>query len=694
MSGASLVRTEHEGAVALLLMDNPPVNAMSHALRAALKAALDAALADPGTAAVVVMGAGRAFIAGADITEFGKTRIEPLTPTLIATIEAAGKPVVAAIHGFAFGGGLEFAMGCHYRIAAADARLGQPEVKLGLIPGAGGTQRLPRLVGLKLALEMITGGEPIGAEAAHAAGLVDAIAAGDLRRAAVAFAARLARERAPLRRVRDLPPPAADEDAVRQAREAIARRKRGVLAPQSCIEAVAAARLPFDEGIARERALFADLVNGDQARAQRHIFFAEREAGKIPDIAADMTAQTVARAAVIGAGTMGGGIAMCFANVGIPVTLVESDAAALERGLATVRRNYAASARRGGLSPAELETRMALVAGSLSYDDIAPADVVVEAVFEDLPLKQEVFATLDRIARPDAVLATNTSYQDVNAIARATRRPERVVGMHFFSPANVMRLVEVVRGAATAKSALATAMALARKLRKVPVPVGVCYGFVGNRMLSQRSLAIERLMLEGAMPQEIDAALVEFGFPMGPFAASDLAGLDVGWRARKARGAVSPVADALCEAGRFGQKTNAGYYRYEPGSRTPLPDPEVERIIIAASARLGIARRKIASSAMIDRVLLPMVNEGARILEEGIALRPGDIDVIWVYGYGFPVHRGGPMFYADTMGLAAVSARLVEEARLRNDAHLAPAPLLARLAAAGQGFAALEARGG
>jgi 3-hydroxyacyl-CoA dehydrogenase len=382
---------------------------------------------------------------------------------------------------------------------------------------------------------------------------------------------------------------------------------------------------------------------------------------------------------------------MCFANAGIPVTIVETGREALDRGLATVRRNYDSSASRGGLAAGDVERRMGLMTGSLSFDDVAGADVVIEAVFEDLPLKQEVFAKLDRIAAPDAILATNTSYQDVNAIAAATKRPERVCGMHFFSPANVMRLVEVVRGAATSKPVLASAMALGRKLRKVPVPVGVCYGFVGNRMLSQRSRAVERLMLEGALPHEIDAALVAFGFPMGPFAASDLAGLDVGWRARKARGATSPVADALCEAGRFGQKTGAGYYHYEPGSRAPIPDPEVERIIVETSRRMGIARRTIAASDMIERVLLPMVNEGAHILEEGIALRPGDIDVIWVYGYGFPVHRGGPMFYADSYGLLAVTHRLREQAKQFDDASLAPAPLLTRLAAEDKSFADLGA---
>jgi 3-hydroxyacyl-CoA dehydrogenase len=694
MSEATLVRSERDGTVAVLVMDNPPVNALGHALRFALKGALDAAVADPAISAIVLIGGGRSFIAGADITEFGKPRAEPLTPALIATMEASPKPVIAAIHGYALGGGLEFAMGCHYRIATPETRLGQPEVKLGIIPGAGGTQRLPRLVGVPLALEMIAGGEPIGAKEALEKGLIDAIASGDLRADAVAFAQKLVRERAPLRRVRDLAVPPSDREAFGRYRGGVERRRRGVIAPLRCIEAVeAAATLPFDQGLARERELFADLVNSDQAKAQRYFFFAEREAGKIPDLAADVPVQPVKTAAVLGAGTMGGGIAMCFANAGIPVTVIETGAEALERGLATVRKNYEASAARGGLAPGDVDKRMGLITGALSRDAIATADVVIEAVFEDLPLKQEVFAAIDRIARPDAVLATNTSYQDVNAIAAATQRPERVCGMHFFSPANVMRLVEVVRGAATSKPVLATAMALGRKLRKVPVAVGVCYGFVGNRMLSQRSRAIERLMLEGALPQQIDGALVAFGFPMGPFAASDLAGLDVGWRARKGRGATSPVADALCEVGRFGQKTNAGYYHYEPGSRAPLPDPEVERIILVTSAKLGITRRAIADAEIVDRVLLPMINEGARILEEGIALRPGDIDVIWVYGYGWPVHRGGPMFHADATGLAAVSARLAEQAKLLDDPSLAPAPLLATLAKDGKGFADLAARG-
>jgi 3-hydroxyacyl-CoA dehydrogenase len=687
-SPAASVRIERDGAVAVVVIDHPPVNAMSHALRTALKSALDQSLADAAISAVILMSAGRSFIAGADITEFGKPRAEPLTPTLIATIEAAGKPVIAAIHGFALGGGLELAMGCHYRIATADARLGQPEVKLGILPGAGGTQRLPRLVGVKLALEMIVGGEPIGAKEALEKGLIDEIATGDLRQAAVAMAGRLVRDNAKLRRVRDLPIPPAESALFGDYRGTVERRRRGVLAPLRCVEAVeAAATLPFDEGLAKERDFFAELVNSDQAKAQRYFFFAEREAAKIPDLAAETPVQGVKSAAIIGAGTMGGGIAMCFANIGIPVTMIDASREALDRGLATVRRNYEASASRGALAAPEVETRMALISGALDTQAAAGADIVIEAVFEELALKQQVFRTLDRVAKPGAILATNTSYQDVNAIAAATRRPEQVLGLHFFSPANVMRLVEVVRGAKTAKPVLAASLALARKIRKVPVTVGVCYGFVGNRMLSQRSRAVERLLLEGALPQQIDAALVAFGFPMGPFAAADLAGLDVGWRARKGRGATSPIADALCEAGRFGQKTGGGYYHYEGASRAPLADPEVERIIVAASERLGLKRRAIAADEMLDRIILPIANEGARILEEGIALRAGDIDVIWVYGYGWPMHRGGPMFYADSIGLQAVAARLTAQARALDDATLAPAPLLARLAAEGRGFA-------
>ena len=689
-----VVRSARERAVAILTIDSPPVNALSHAVRSGIKSALDAAIADASVAAVVLICAGRTFVAGADITEFGKPMREPGLAAVIGTIEASTKPVVAAIHGTALGGGLELALACHYRVAVAAARLGLPEVKLGILPGAGGTQRLPRVVGVPLALDMISGGEPIGAAVALQHGLVDEVAAGDLRAAAVGFAEKVVREGLPLRRIRDmsdklkLPEP----DFFRNYRATLGKRKRGLEAPQACIDAVeAAVTLPFDEGLKRERELFLKLLGGEQSKAQRYFFFAEREAAKIPDVPADTPVRPIGKAAVIGAGTMGGGIAMNFANAGIPVTVVEADAAALERGLGVVRKNYEISASRGGMESGEIATRMGLIKGSISYDDIADADIVIEAVFEDMALKKDIFARLDRMAKRDAILATNTSTLDVNTIAAATSRPESVIGLHFFSPANVMRLLEIVRGAKTAKPVIATSMALAKTIRKVPALVGVCDGFVGNRMLAQRGREAERLLIEGALPHQVDKVLTDFGFPMGPFAMGDLAGLDVGWRVRQARGTKAPIADALYEAGRLGQKTGAGYYHYEPGSRAPLPDPEVERIIVGVSEKLGVERRPIAEPEMLERLLYPMINEGAKILDEGIALRPGDIDVIWVYGYGWPVYRGGPMHYADTVGPARIAERLGAFAQRFGERALAPAPLLQRLAAEARGFADWQA---
>ncbi|HZB92230.1 MAG TPA: 3-hydroxyacyl-CoA dehydrogenase NAD-binding domain-containing protein [Stellaceae bacterium] len=689
-----VVRSARERAVAILTIDSPPVNALSHAVRSGIKSALDAAIADASVAAVVLICAGRTFVAGADITEFGKPMREPGLAAVIGTIEASTKPVVAAIHGTALGGGLELALACHYRVAVAAARLGLPEVKLGILPGAGGTQRLPRVVGVPLALDMISGGEPIGAAVALQHGLVDEVAAGDLRAAAVGFAEKVVREGLPLRRIRDmsdklkLPEP----DFFRNYRATLGKRKRGLEAPQACIDAVeAAVTLPFDEGLKRERELFLKLLGGEQSKAQRYFFFAERDAAKIPDVPADTPVRPIGKAAVIGAGTMGGGIAMNFANAGIPVTVVEADAAALERGLGVVRKNYEISASRGGMESGEIATRMGLIKGSISYDDIADADIVIEAVFEDMALKKDIFARLDRMAKRDAILATNTSTLDVNTIAAATSRPESVIGLHFFSPANVMRLLEIVRGAKTAKPVIATSMALAKTIRKVPALVGVCDGFVGNRMLAQRGREAERLLIEGALPHQVDKVLTDFGFPMGPFAMGDLAGLDVGWRVRQARGTKAPIADALYEAGRLGQKTGAGYYHYEPGSRAPLPDPEVERIIVGVSEKLGVERRPIAEPEMLERLLYPMINEGAKILDEGIALRPGDIDVIWVYGYGWPVYRGGPMHYADTVGPGRIAERLGAFAQRFGERALAPAPLLQRLAAEARGFADWQA---
>jgi 3-hydroxyacyl-CoA dehydrogenase len=685
-----LVSLDLLGRIAVLTVSNPPVNALSHGVRLGLHDRVRQAAADGGVDAIVLACAGRTFIAGADITEFGQPPRPPSLHEVLDAIEASGKPVVAAIHGTALGGGLEVALACHWRVAVRTARLGLPEVKLGLLPGAGGTQRLPRVVGVEKALSMIVSGEPIGAEEALRAGLVDELIEGELVAGALAFAERVVVERRPLRRVRDLDDRIAAArgrpELFAEFRRSVARQTRGFRAPERCIQAVeAAVTLPFEAGLRRERELFVELLGSPESKAQRYFFFAEREAGKIPDVPADTPVHDVRRAAVIGAGTMGGGIAMCFANVGIPVTLVEVSREALERGLGVVRRNYEATAAKGRLTADDVARRMALLTPVTDFEAIAGADLVIEAVFEEMPVKKEVFARLDAVCRPDVVLATNTSTLDVNEIASATRRPESVIGMHFFSPANVMRLLEVVRGARTSKTTIGTAMAVGRRIGKVPVLVGVCYGFVGNRMLHQRGREAERLLLEGALPEQVDRVLYEFGFPMGPFAMGDLAGLDVGWRIRKGRGERAAIADRLCELGRFGQKTGAGYYRYE-GDRTPRPDPEVEKIIVDVSAELGITRRPIRDEEILERLLYPMVNEGAKILEEGIAIRASDIDVIWVYGYGWPVYRGGPMFWADSVGLAAIRDRMLEFRRRSGRDSWRPAALLERLATEGRGF--------
>jgi len=681
------VDLRRDGEVVVVTVDNPPVNALKREVRAGLAKALQRAHADDGVKAVVIVCAGRTFFAGADITEFGKPPQPPSLHEIIAAIEAMQKPVVAALHGTAFGGGFELALACHFRVAVADARVGLPEVKLGLLPGAGGTQRLPRLVGPEKALKMIVTGDPIVAPEASADGVIDEIVDGDLTGSAVAFARRVVAEGRPLKLVRNR-----DEKLIGEgfadAAETLTRRLRGRDAPAACVEAVRnAIVLPFEEGLRREGELFRKLVAGDQSKAQRHIFFAEREAAKIPDMPETTKICPIARAAVIGAGTMGGGIAMCFANAGIPVTVVETGRDLLQKGLDRVGANYRTTISRGGLSAEEMERRMGLINGVTEFDAVGEADVVIEAVFEEMAVKKQVFADLDRQTKTNAVLATNTSTLDVNEIARATTRPRDVLGMHFFSPANVMRLLEIVRGEQTSFEALATAVALGRRLGKVPVTVGVCYGFVGNRMLARRSVETERLLLEGALPQEIDTAVAGFGFPMGPCAMMDLAGLDVGWRIRQGRGEHTLIEDTLCEAGHYGQKTGKGYFRYDAGSRTPVPDPEVEKLILEASSRLGINRRPIPQEQIIERMILPMINEGARILEEGIATRPSDIDVIWVYGYGWPVWRGGPMYYADRLGLAHLRDRLSFYADRSRDETLQPAPLLQRLAREGRGFA-------
>jgi len=685
------VDLDRRGHVAVLTVDNPPVNALSRHVRQGLHEGLMQAGSDAGVHAVVIACAGRTFIAGADITEFGKPPTEPSLHSVLDLIESCPKPVVAAIHGTALGGGLEVTLACHYRVGVKGARFGLPEVKLGLLPGAGGTQRLPRVVGVQKALQMIVSGDPIGADEALKVGLIDEIVEGDLTAAGVAFAEKVLAAKRPLKKIRDLTDKIAaakgKPEIFAEFRKSVARQTRGFRAPETCIKAIeAAVELPFDQGIRRERELFTELMNSAESKAQRYFFFAEREAAKIPDVPGDTPSVDIKRAAVIGAGTMGGGIAMNFANAGIPVTVVEMAQDALDRGLGVVRKNYEATAARGRLTAADVDKRMGLIQGTTDWKTVADADIVIEAVFEEMPVKKEVFAKLDALAKPGAVLATNTSTLDVDEIASATKRPESVIGTHFFSPANVMRLLENVRGAKSSKSTVATVMALGRRIGKVPVLVGVCYGFVGNRMLHQRGLQAEKLILEGAPPHQVDKVLTDFGFPMGPFAMGDLAGLDVGWRIRKGRGVKSPVADRICELGRFGQKTGAGYFRYEKGERTPIPDPAVERIIAEVAAEQGIAQRKIGDDEIRERLLYPMVNEGAKILEEKIAIRASDIDVIWVYGYGWPVYRGGPMFWADGIGLRAVRDRMLAYKKESGDAFWTPAPLLDRLAEAGKGF--------
>ena len=684
------VDLDRRGRIAVLTINNPPVNALSQHVRQGLRDGVTQAIADATVGAIVITCAGRTFIAGADITEFGKPPREPGLHEVLDLIEGSLKPVVAAVHGTALGGGLEVTLACHYRVGVRTARFGLPEVKLGLLPGAGGTQRLPRVVGVEKALQMIVSGEPIGADAALNHGLIDAIVDGDLTAAGVAFAEKVLSERRPLKKIRDL------EDALAAARgkpevfadfrKSVARQTRGFRAPESCIKAVeAAVNLPFDAGLKRERELFLELMASPESKAQRYFFFAEREAAKIPDVPPDTPAKEIKTAAVVGAGTMGGGIAMTFANVGIPVTVVEISREPLERGLAVVRKNYEATASKGRLTAADVDKRMGLIRGTTDFGAIADADIVIEAVFEEMAVKKDVFAKLDKICKADAVLATNTSTLDVNEIAGATARPESVIGMHFFSPANVMKLLEVVRGVKTSKPVIATAMSVGRRIGKVPVLVGVCYGFVGNRMLHQRGKQAERLILEGALPQQVDKVLYDFGFPMGPFAMGDLAGLDVGWRIRKGRGERALIADRLCELGRFGQKTGAGYYRYESGDRTPIPDPDVEKIILEVSREQSVQRRPISDQEILERLLYPMVNEGAKILEEKLAIRASDIDVIWVYGYGWPVYRGGPMFWADQVGLKAIKTRMLEMQRRHGDVWQ-PAALLSRLADAGKAF--------
>jgi 3-hydroxyacyl-CoA dehydrogenase len=689
-----VVRYEREGKVGLIAIDSPPVNAASQAVRAGLLAALEQGLADPAAEVLALYGKGRTFIAGADIKEFGKPPAEPTLRQVIERYENAAKPIVAVLHGTALGGGLEMALGCHYRIALPGAKVGLPEVKLGLLPGAGGTQRLPRLAGLEAAIEMITSGRHVEAAEAEQLGILDAVLhETDPRQAAVDYGETIAIDKASVKRVRDLDqklkaPPGFFEAEQKK----VAQRHRGRFSPAKCVEAVqAAATLPFEQGLKRERELFDQCMASPQRKALIHVFFGERTVAKVPGMD-EVEPRPVKEAAVIGAGTMGGGIALCFANAGLPVTLVETTREALERGLERIRSTYESSVKRGSLSLKEMEHRMTLIRPSLDLGTVATADLIVEAVFEKMEVKQELFGKLDTLAKPGAVLATNTSYLNVDRIAAATNRPQDVLGMHFFSPANVMRLLEVVRAAKTADDALKTALAVGRQLGKVAVVAGVCDGFIGNRMLRYYQRQTYYMLEDGALPQEIDAAVTGFGFAMGPFAVYDLAGLDISYANRRREDATRDPAeryvhlpDQLVEAGRLGQKSGAGWYRYEKGSRAPHPDPAVEEMILAASKEKGIARRAFSQEEILTRLLTALANEGAKLLGEGIALRSVDIDMVWINGYGFPAHEGGPMFWAEQRGLAKVLADV--ERYAREDAWAwRPAPLLVRLAREGKGF--------
>ncbi|TXL67103.1 3-hydroxyacyl-CoA dehydrogenase NAD-binding domain-containing protein [Zeimonas arvi] len=686
------------GDVAVITMNNPPVNGLGHGLRTGIVEGLRRAQADSAVKAIVITGAGKAFSGGADIREFNTPAAlaEPSLHTVIRAIEGSAKPVVAAIHSVAMGGGLELALGCHFRVAATGAQIALPEVKLGILPGAGGTQRLPRVVPLEMATNMIVSGAPVKSEKFKGTKLFDEIVEGDVTEAALAFARKAVAENRGLPKVRDLKIEHEDAEAFLQFSLNTAKSvAKNFPAPAACVEAIqAAVRLPFEQGMARERELFLHLVQTPESKALRHAFFGERAASKVPDVPADTPLRAIKSAAVIGAGTMGGGIAMNFVNAGIPVKLLEMKQEALDRGLATIRKNYENSARKGRMTMDDVEKRMSLIAPTLSYDDIGQADIVVEAVFEDMPVKEQVFRKLDEVMKPGAILATNTSTLDVNQIAAFTRRPQDVIGTHFFSPANVMKLLEIVRGEKTAKDVLATTLALSKTIRKTGVVSGVCDGFIGNRMIEQYSRQAGYMVEEGASPQQVDRAIEKFGFAMGPFRMSDLAGNDVGWYIRKRRYVERPdmkypkIADKICELGRFGQKTGAGFYRYEPGKRDAIPDPVVDKLIEEHRKELGLEPRKLSDDEIVHRLIFALVNEGAKILEEGIAMRASDIDMIYLTGYGFPLFRGGPMLYADQCGLYNVVNRMKDfAANPHGDPSFwTPAPLLAKLAADGKSF--------
>jgi 3-hydroxyacyl-CoA dehydrogenase len=697
----SKVSFERRDQIAIIGLDNPPVNSLGHEVRLELVAALERANADAQVGAIVLTGSAFGFSGGADIREFGtpKSVAQPHLPAVIRAVEDSDKPVVAAVSGVCMGGGLELALACHYRVGKRGAQLALPEVKLGLLPGAGGTQRLPRLLGIEAALNMIVGGSTVAAEKLKDSPLFDAFTQDDLLADSLRFAQNLIDARRPHGRVRDRALIAPDAEAFLQFARTVVKSTAGPYpAPSACVEAVAAATKPFEEGLQVERKLFVSLMLSPESAALRHVFKAERAAARIRDVADDTPVRTIRKVGVVGAGTMGGGITMNFINAGLPVVLLEMKQEALDLGLANIRRNYQSALKKGKLTESDLEQRLALITPTLDYSPLADVDLVIEAVFESMDVKRQVFEKLDSLVKPGTILASNTSALNLDTIAAFTRRPQDVIGLHFFSPANIMRLLEVVRGKLTAAEVLATVMRLAKKIGKVAVISGVCDGFIGNRMLARYGAAAHDLVMAGASPQQVDGALQEFGMAMGPFRVSDLAGLDIGWALRKRRATEFPnkdfssVADSLCEAGRFGQKTGAGWYRYEAGSRAPLPDPVVTELIEQYRRQKGVTPRKVSNSEITERCITALINEGARILAEGVAQRSSDIDVVYLNGYGFPAFRGGPMFYADQMGLQDVvrALRRIAATPGADTEVWTPAPLLARLARDGHSFGSLE----
>jgi 3-hydroxyacyl-CoA dehydrogenase len=695
----NIVEYQLQGHIGVITLNNPPVNALSVG-KGLLQGILDAIKAgdhDPAVRAFLLIGGGKNFSGGADITEFGKPPFPGMATLrdVLQYMDTVTKPIVAAIAGPTMGGGLELALGAHYRCAITGAQIGLPEVKLGILPGAGGTQRLPRLIGAKTAVDMIVAGDPISTERAHELGIVDEVVTGDLLAGAVKYANRVVKEGKPIRRASALTA-AVEGDAeafFAAARDRIAKEWRGYPAPLECLACVeAAVKRPFAEGVRFERERFEYLVGTDASKSLRHAFFAERAASKVKDVPEDTPVREIRSAAVIGAGTMGGGIAMNFVNVGIPVKVLEVSQEAIDRGFGIIRKNYAATVAKGRLTQDAMDKRMGLLTGVNSYDDLKDVDIIVEAVFEQMDVKQEVFRKLDAVAKPGAILATNTSTLDIDQIAAVTKRPQDVIGLHFFSPANVMRLLEIVRGAKTAKDVIATSMKLARTIKKVGVLVGVCDGFVGNRMVHAYFREAGFLLEEGALPQQVDRVLEDFGFAMGPFRVGDLAGLDIGWAIRKRQAATrdpneryTKIGDLICERGRFGQKTGAGYYKYEAGNRKPIPDPEIEALIVQASKDAGISRREISDQEILERCLYQLVNTGAKILEEGIAQRASDVDIVYLFGYGYPRFRGGPMFTADLIGLPKV-LEAVQRYEQAVGPWWKPAGLLEKLAAEGGRF--------